>query len=184
MVEHLIVDFDIIFDSLGYIYEDMVMCKTSRMLRRPRSINEDDSWYIRIASSPYGQADGGATEHASTSMSVPFGRDVLRLNIPETRFDRSLAGAFKTITSQWVGNFTKWLGGKGVGQERLPRYQFVIVLPEREAVAEIVSNMANGKIRAVIQQQFPLHAAADAQKLLEEGHVTGKLVLVVNQTDV
>jgi NADPH:quinone reductase-like Zn-dependent oxidoreductase len=37
-----------------------------------------------------------------------------------------------------------------------------------------------GSLRAAVARTFPLEAAADAHRLLEGGHVRGKLVIVVN----
>lgn len=180
-VEDIVVDFDVIFDTLGYIYEEKVMNKTSKMLRKPCLASEDDSWYVRIASSPYGEGRETNGDRGGRSYGVAeFGGDPLRLNIPETRFDRSIAGTFKTVGSKWMGDMAKWLVGKGSSVSRPPRYNFVIVLPEKDAVAEIATHMASGRIKAVIQKTFPLSDAAEAQILLEEGHAYGKISLIVN----
>jgi NADPH:quinone reductase-like Zn-dependent oxidoreductase len=45
-------------------------------------------------------------------------------------------------------------------------------------MAEIADLIAAGKLRSIVQQEFPLSAAPDAHRLAESGHVRGKLVLV------
>ncbi len=57
--------------------------------------------------------------------------------------------------------------------------QYVFVRPNAEQLAWLAELAANGRLRVEVQQTYPLAQAADAHRLLEEGHVRGKLVLDV-----
>ena len=61
------------------------------------------------------------------------------------------------------------------------KYHFVFVHPDAAALEETAMAMSQGKIKAVIENSFPLKDAAQAHAVLEAGHVTGKLVLIINQ---
>ena len=51
------------------------------------------------------------------------------------------------------------------------------VRPDAEGLGWLAERAAEGRITVEIQQVFDLAAAPDAHRLLEEGHVRGKLVL-------
>jgi len=55
--------------------------------------------------------------------------------------------------------------------------RYVFVRPDAEGLAWLAERAAQGRITVEIQQVFDLAAAPDAHRLLEEGHVRGKLVL-------
>jgi len=55
--------------------------------------------------------------------------------------------------------------------------RYVFVRPDAEGLAWLAERAADGRITVEIQQVFDLAAAPDAHRLLEEGHVRGKLVL-------
>ncbi|MHA6798974.1 NADP-dependent oxidoreductase [Bounagaea algeriensis] len=57
--------------------------------------------------------------------------------------------------------------------------QYVFVRPNAEQLAWLAELAANGRLRIEVQQTYSLAQAADAHRLLEEGHVRGKLVLDV-----
>jgi NADPH:quinone reductase-like Zn-dependent oxidoreductase len=52
--------------------------------------------------------------------------------------------------------------------------------PYREELASVLRLLADGAIEPVIAKTMPLEQAAAAQRLLEEGSVTGKIVLVTD----
>jgi alcohol dehydrogenase len=80
-IEEHVRDMDVVFDTLGYQHEEVVLAKGSSVLK-PR-----DAHYIRIASSPY--------RSSTLTMSAdPFG-----LAVPEARLDRLLTGYWKQLTS-------------------------------------------------------------------------------------
>ena len=108
------------------------------------------SHYIRIASSQYGTDDS----------------DPLGLSIPESRLDRLISGYLKQA---WSDLFSS----RGI------KYHIIFVYPDGSAVREVAQAVEQGKIRAVIQETLPLEQAPRAHELLEAGHVTGKLVLLV-----
>ena len=61
------------------------------------------------------------------------------------------------------------------------RYHFVFVTPERDALIEMGNALASGLVRSVIQEEIPICDSQKAHSMMEDGHVTGKLVLIVNQ---
>jgi alcohol dehydrogenase len=143
--------YDVFIDCLGYMNEELVFAQGATIL------NSQHSHYIRIASSPYG---------AQKDRVPAYGSDPLGMSVPEARFDRIVHGLFRQSLSQWFSY--------GI------RYHFVLVVPDKSALEEVRQVVDRGLIVPVIQQRFPLAEAAAAQTMLEESHVTGKLVLVVN----
>jgi alcohol dehydrogenase len=60
---------------------------------------------------------------------------------------------------------------------KAPKYGLVMVEPNGEQLQLILDAMESGKIRPVIDRIYHLSQAAEAYRYLEEGHVTGKVVL-------
>jgi alcohol dehydrogenase len=60
---------------------------------------------------------------------------------------------------------------------KIPKYSLVAVEPNGEQLQLILDAMESGKIRPVIDRIYHLSQAAEAYQYLEEGHVTGKVVL-------
>lgn len=145
-------DYDVFFDSMGYKYEAIVLAPNSKILRKSGAF---PSHYIHIAASPYGDQ----CNHCPKLTSDPLG-----LAIPESRLDRVLVGYAKQLYSQFLSTSNV-------------KYHFIFVEPDAAALEETAAAMASGKIRAVIQQVLPLQDAWRAHELLEECHVTGKIVL-------
>ncbi|WP_432019008.1 NADP-dependent oxidoreductase [Streptomyces sp. 1222.5] len=56
---------------------------------------------------------------------------------------------------------------------------FMLVQPDRTGLLEINELVKSGKLRPLIQQDFPLEQAADAHRLGENGSTLGKIVLTV-----
>lgn len=144
-------DYDVFIDCLGYIHEPEVFATHSTIL------NQQHSHYIRIASSPYGD---------NARHGPAYGSDPLGIAVPEARVDRLLNGFVRQL---WTNIFPSGI-----------RYHFVLVVPNQSSLEEVSQAINAGKVAPVIQERFPLEDAAKAQAVLEEGHVTGKLVLVVN----
>ncbi len=46
-------------------------------------------------------------------------------------------------------------------------------------LADIAALIDEGKVKSIVEKIFPLQEAAEAQKLSEEGHTKGKIVLKV-----
>lgn len=57
--------------------------------------------------------------------------------------------------------------------------QYVFVRPDADGLAWLGTLMDEGRLAVRIERTFPLAQAADAQRLVEEGHVRGKVVLTV-----
>ena len=153
-IEDRIHDYDVFLDTMGYRHEELVINAESKILKPSTAM--DPSFYIRIASSPYGDK------------SERLSPDPLGLAVSEARLDRM----FVAYTKQFLSSFN--ILPKGI------RYHFVLVYPEKQALEEAAKAIQNGIIRPVIQDRIPLSEAKRAHDLLEQGHVTGKLVLVVN----
>lgn len=155
-LEEHVRDFDVMIDTLGYLNEDKVFQSNSRVL------NPSHSHYIRIASSPYGDT--------LTNMAGGFSGDFFGLAVPEARVDRLITGFWHHFVSRVLYS----VGRPGI------QYHFVLVAPERDALLEVKDAVEKGLIRPVIQEMFPLQEASKAHTILESGHVTGKLILKVN----
>ncbi|MGO1053235.1 NADP-dependent oxidoreductase [Crossiella sp. CA198] len=68
-----------------------------------------------------------------------------------------------------------------VGNEVLAQGgRYVFAQADKEQLTFLGELAAGGQLRVDVQQTFPLAEAAAAHRLLEEGHVRGKLVLVVD----
>jgi len=149
-IEDRVEDIDVFLDTLGYLYENIIYNKDCTILRKKGKF---PSYYIRIASSPYG--DNAAKSNLSC--------DPLGLAIPEARLDRMAKGFSKTLMSSYF-SFIK--------------YHFVLVYPDVDALNEIGDAMSKSLIKAIIQQKFPMKDASEAHRVLEGGHVVGKLLLL------
>uniref|UniRef100_A0A7S4K1U1 Enoyl reductase (ER) domain-containing protein n=1 Tax=Odontella aurita TaxID=265563 RepID=A0A7S4K1U1_9STRA len=64
----------------------------------------------------------------------------------------------------------------GVG--RLPHYHVITVEPDGEQLQEVLDLLSKRTIRAIIDRRFPLKEAAAAYNYLEQGHATGKVILL------
>jgi NADPH2:quinone reductase len=58
------------------------------------------------------------------------------------------------------------------------KYHFVLVHPDADALNEIAAAMKEGLIKAIVQQKFSMKDASEAHRVLEGGHVVGKLLLL------
>ena len=76
LIDHL-ENFDVFFDTMAYINEEVVLGKDSAILRRKLDSESPKAFYINILSSPY------STEGLKT-----FGTDPFGLSIPEARVDK------------------------------------------------------------------------------------------------
>lgn len=151
-IEDRVKDFDVYFDSMGYLNEQLVLSKSCHILKQ-----DGTAHYIRIASSPYGSSRNNTDIMAMS-------RDPFGLAIPEARLDRIVIGYLKGICSRFFGRI---------------KYHFILVRPEKEALVEFALAMKENKIRAVVQEVFPMQKVREAHELLESGHVTGKLSLCI-----
>lgn len=57
--------------------------------------------------------------------------------------------------------------------------RYVFVRPDAEQLGWLGALLADGRLSVAVQQTFPLDQAAEAHRLLEEGHVRGKVTLTV-----
>ncbi|WP_020124009.1 NADP-dependent oxidoreductase [Streptomyces canus] len=59
------------------------------------------------------------------------------------------------------------------------RFSGIAVDPDRGALRGLVDLVEQGKLRVHVQETFPFERVADAHRLLDRGHLQGKLVLTV-----
>ena len=64
--------------------------------------------------------------------------------------------------------------------EREVRTSGILVEPDYAGLEALAALVEEGKLRVHVDRTFPLEQAADAHRLSETGHVTGKLVLTVH----
>jgi NADPH:quinone reductase-like Zn-dependent oxidoreductase len=65
------------------------------------------------------------------------------------------------------------------GDPNLPKMKFPIVIPSlKDAIAAMRDLMAEGMLVPYVERAYPLESAAEAFRVLEEGKVLGKVVLV------
>jgi NADPH:quinone reductase-like Zn-dependent oxidoreductase len=57
---------------------------------------------------------------------------------------------------------------------------YVFVRPDAASLRELARRYDAGELRAEIAETFPLEGAADAHRLVEEGHVRGKVVIEID----
>ena len=59
------------------------------------------------------------------------------------------------------------------------RFSGIAVDPDPVALRGLVALVEQGELRVLVQETFPFERVADAHRLLDEGHLQGKLVLTV-----
>jgi NADPH:quinone reductase-like Zn-dependent oxidoreductase len=59
------------------------------------------------------------------------------------------------------------------------RFSGIAVDPDPVALRGLVELVEQGRLRVHVQETFPFERVADAHRLLDEGHLQGKLVLTV-----
>lgn len=103
--------------------------------------------------------------HVASSPYNSEEKDWLNLSIPEARLDRVASGFFKQFYHRIFSNV---------------KYHFVFVVPNKSYLEEMAEHVNNGLIKCVVQEKMSLMDVRRAHAILEDGHVTGKLVLIVN----
>lgn len=58
--------------------------------------------------------------------------------------------------------------------------RYVFVRPDAQQLTWLAQRVASGRVTVEVAHTFPLEQAADAHRLLEKGHVRGKLVLTLS----
>ncbi len=85
-------------------------------------------------------------------------------------------GTFLTVHPVLAKLLPDWLAWTRGGR----RVRSVFVKPDGAALAELRAWVDAGRLKTNVQATYPLSQAAQAQRVLAEGHVQGKLVLVVS----
>jgi NADPH:quinone reductase-like Zn-dependent oxidoreductase len=115
--------------------------------------------------------------------------------------DNTVADQVRAMFPRGVGAALDLVGGEGLTQLRESLHQggriasivdpdpagdrddlrarYVFVRPSATELAALAKLVDDGRLRVVIQESFPLERAADAHRLIAEGHVHGKLVLEI-----
>ena len=154
-IEDRVQNYDVVIDSLGWLTEELILDSKKSILRKG---GDSKSHYIRIASSPHSIDDHEQKGNIS--------KDFLNMAIPEANAFRVMGGFLK----QWCSRFSN------------VSYHFVFVRPNKEVLDELREILALGIIKPVIQEVIPMDDVVRAHRLLEGGHVTGKIVLVIDDT--
>jgi NADPH:quinone reductase-like Zn-dependent oxidoreductase len=66
---------------------------------------------------------------------------------------------------------------KARARQRHINYSYVFVTPDGNMLREIGGFCEQGLLRPVIDKVFPFQKCLEAMELLENGHVTGKIVI-------
>jgi NADPH:quinone reductase-like Zn-dependent oxidoreductase len=77
-----------------------------------------------------------------------------------------------------VDRTTAWLAAKAEAAGR--RFAGIAVDPDHAALQRLADLVDEGHLRVHVAAQFALEKAAQAHRLLEDGHTTGKIVLTVD----
>ncbi|HEY4097359.1 MAG TPA: NADP-dependent oxidoreductase [Baekduia sp.] len=115
--------------------------------------------------------------------------------------DNTVADQVRAMFPRGVGAALDLVGGEGLTQLRESLHQggriasivdpdpagdrddlrarYVFVRPSATELTALAKLVDDGQLRVVIQESFPLERAADAHRLIAEGHVHGKLVLEI-----
>jgi NADPH:quinone reductase len=112
----------------------------------------------------------GVTEEIDVVLDT-IGEDVLR-------------NAFKVVKrGGWIVSLPAHLGVKALGEQLAPhygvRFELIAVHPSGEQMAAMARLADNGQFKTHIDAVFALQDAAQAHRLIEGGHVRGKLVLTI-----
>lgn len=97
-------------------------------------------------------------------------QDPLRISIPETRIERVLWSSFQQMQSK-ILKFLKFSNRQ---------YSYVIVMPDRDSLEEVVRMVEQNEVRAVVDRIYPMAESAAAHRYVEEGHVKGKVVILID----
>jgi NADPH:quinone reductase-like Zn-dependent oxidoreductase len=99
--------------------------------------------------------------------------DLIGKDYPERSFATMRPGAIlvsgvdRTRRQMWIK-----------AEEAGLRFAGIIVEPDQAGLDALVGLVEAGQLRVDVERTFPLEDAAAAHRLLEEGHVTGKVVLL------
>jgi NADPH:quinone reductase-like Zn-dependent oxidoreductase len=125
--------------------------------------------------------------------------DFLRsLGAEPVSYGDGLVDAVRALAPDGVDASVDYIGGQAIGQAaelvREPRRSasnvdpaavaetggtYCFVHPDPLQLAQLAAMVDEGSVKVHVQQTFPLEQAADAHRLLEQGHVRGKLVLTL-----
>jgi alcohol dehydrogenase len=99
------------------------------------------------------------------------------LNILSSDWSLSDSGA------EVANGFTSWFNvvwykiAHALGQG--PAYNLIAVVPNGAQLSRVLQLVADGSIRPIIDSKYHLKSAAEAHAHLEQGHVAGKVVLLI-----
>lgn len=91
------------------------------------------------------------------------------ISIPETRIERVLWSHMKHIQA------------KALELARVSRrqYDFVIVMPSASLLEQVAKLVEQKKVRPVVDRVYPIAEASAAHRYVEDGHASGKVVIMV-----
>ena len=153
--ENSVRDVDIVLDPYSYLYEERTLGNTSgHEYHRPSVIRpHKDSQYIKIASSPYTDAN----------------TDMFHLSIPEASPVKLMSDVAKVSRRHLFRAFG----------HTVPTYKVVFVHPNGLQLRDIISNVSQGRIKpCVTTRRFQLMTGLqEAFSSLRTGHVQGKIII-------
>ncbi|CAE7635860.1 unnamed protein product, partial [Symbiodinium microadriaticum] len=151
-LEEVVRDFDVVFDTLAYVYMDRVLAPHSRMLRR-----DGRGHYVHVGGSRVSLNPGDE------------GTDALGMSVPEARLDK-LARHF--LQQAW----------SSLGWSTRPRYHAMFVRPSGAILSRVKDYCEQGKLRAVVGSVLPggLKDVGTAHDTVESGYEgVGKVVVSI-----
>ena len=149
--EDVITDYDIVFDTMSWLYEDRTLNNKNNKNKK-NSVLKNDGYYINIISSDWSLSPKGM----------------------------EISNGFTTAWN-WIRHHKLFSSGRNNNNKNTrtrPNYVTVAVEPNGEHMQMAIDLLQQGKIRAVIDKTFPLTNTVQAYDYLERGHATGKVILV------
>lgn len=109
----------------------------------------------------------------NSSVLLPGGHycHILSSDWKDNEAEKSAALPFEGPAKKWISLFRRLVSPS------THRFHSSAVQPDGDGLRRIAAWVNEGKIKPVIDQVFPLEKSADAMRLLEEGHVRGKLIV-------
>ena len=147
--EDVITDYDIVFDTMSWLYEDRTL--NNNRNKKKSSVLRKDGYYINIISSDWSLSPNGL----------------------------EISNGFTTVWN-WIRHQNVFSSSKKNNTTRRsrPNYVTVAVEPNGQHMQMAIDLLQQGKVHAVIDRKFPLTDTIQAYDYLEQGHATGKVILV------
>jgi NADPH:quinone reductase-like Zn-dependent oxidoreductase len=154
--------------GVGHLAVQIAAAKGASVIATARRQSHDFLRALGVADLVDREEPRVATASVDVAMDLVGGRDKNWL------LEVVREGGFLVAIADGADNATR-----AQAQQRNVRVLEPLVEPDGRALDEIAALLTDGKLRVVVDEVFPLEAAADAHRRLERGGVRGKLVLEV-----